>query len=137
MRVVNGSGGQLYQALSAAFQGVAEQYDRRLRMVIETPRQWEAGFGVTERKNGETVVGSYRNIVDLGSLRDSQRYLVSGLKAVYLWDGDGKTPAVLVHDGYTTRSGKKIPARRWTVEAAQELRIPETFSLTFKRLRNA
>jgi hypothetical protein len=136
MDIVDNDRGRLMQDLSLSFGATAQRYAQQLQATIQNPRQWDPGFGITYRKNGQVVYGSYRNIVDEGNLANSQQHVVKKFRALYWWTGNGVTPAVLVHDGWTTTTGKKIPARRWTVEAAQGLNIPNQFSVEFRRRRN-
>lgn len=76
----------------------------------------------TERKNGERV-GSPRDIVDTGQLRDSQRREnVSEETTDFVWTGgDGRAYALEVHDGYTSRGGNRMPARPFTDETIAQI----------------
>lgn len=114
-----------------AFDAAVEQYDKANHDVIQNPRYW-GDFGVTHRKNGDVVAGGYRDIVDLANLDGSQKVeKVSDFVARFSWDGLGETPVALVHEGYTTTTGKTVPARRWTRVSAMEGRIGEAFRDAF------
>lgn len=72
----------------------------------------------TKRKSGE-IVSSPRNLVDLGNLRDSKVIARSsdGNAAEFSWD----VPySLAVHEGYTTKTGKDVPPRRWTEKGIEE-----------------
>ena len=57
--------------IDSIVKAIAEQFDHQCREAIEaTMWQWDR---VTHRSNGQ-VVGSPRDIVDTGALRDSQSY---------------------------------------------------------------
>jgi hypothetical protein len=115
-----------------AFQKAVEHYDAKNREIIEQPRNWAGEWRVTYRRSGEVVSGGYRNIVDLGNLKDSQSVtFVNPFLAVFQWDGKGETPAPLVHEGFTLPSGREIPARRWTREALLESEIEMIFAKNF------
>lgn len=132
MRVIRNNTAQVKASLERAFAKTAVDYADRMQTVITDPRQWPAGFGTTHRRNGQTVVGSFRNIEDLGNLLRSQQFSVSGFLARYQWDGNGQTPVVLVHEGYTTKTGKRIPPRRWTIQALQEIDLSGRFVSHFR-----
>lgn len=87
-------------------QAIGEGYQEE----IESP-QW-TWLRVTKRKSG-AVVGSPRDIVDLGNLKNSQQLFISetDLEFHYVWDGNGETPAVTVHEGIPDKG--YLP-RRWT-----------------------
>lgn len=102
-----------------------------IQYVIETPQQWDEGFGVTKRKSGEVVIGSFRNIKDLANLQESQVMDRQGFKTVWEWDGKGETPVVLVHEGYTLASGNRIPARRFTEEGVKKVDVRKEFEEGF------
>jgi hypothetical protein len=115
-----------------AFLACVDAYDAANQQAIETPRQWPSGFGTTHRRNGEVVVGSYRNIVDLGNLQASQKVeVLSDGISQFTWDGKGETPVALVHEGHATKGGGYVPARRWTAIAAAEARLGEVFKDNF------
>lgn len=112
---------RLKQKLLAGVDAVNNAYQSAMTTVISEPRQWPYGFGITYRQNGEVVEGSFRNIVDLANLKNSQSMIREGMRTTYQWDGMGETPPIIVHEGATLPSGKQIPPRRWTEVAADEL----------------
>lgn len=122
----------LRERFIAAFQTSAHAYEQQLQTVFYSPRQWPPGFGTTYRKNGEVVTGSYRNIYDLGNAARSQQASIGQTSATYSWDGQGKTPMVVVHEGATLRNGNRIPARRFTLVAAFEAQLPQVFAAAFR-----
>ena len=119
-------------AAANAFAKSVEHYGEKNKEVIENPRNWGGNWGTTYRKSGEVVTGGFRNIVDLGNLKDSQKItFVNPFLATIEWDGKGETPAPLVHEGYMTATGKEIPARPWTRYALLESEIESTFKNSF------
>lgn len=76
----------------------------------------------TIRANG-SVAGSPRDIVDLGGLRDSQtRENQSQYSVDFVWTGGGgKSYALEVHDGYTSKGGQNLPARSFTDSTVSRL----------------
>lgn len=109
-------------------------YDLGNRLAIEQTFNWGkygGGFGVTLRKNGEVVVGDNRNIRDLGNLANSQTIIPLPHGAIFQWDGNGVTPAAIVHEGATFSNGSSIPPRPWTTEALWRADLLGTFIETF------
>lgn len=120
--------------LVKGFNKALDAYDRQCHDVIQNPREWSGDWGTTHRKNGEFVTGGNRNIVDVANLDESQRVdRTSEFSAELSWDGNGETPAALVHEGYTTKSGKTIPARRWTEVAASEIDLANIIQEEFRK----
>ena len=76
----------------------------------------------TKRRSGPTV-GSPRDIVDLGGLRNSQkRENISEDHTAFVWTGgEGKAYALEVHDGYSSKAGNRMPARPFTEETIAKL----------------
>jgi len=107
--------------------------DGAIQETIIQPQQWPEGFGTTFRKSGEIVVGSFRNILDLGNLQKSQNVTREGFKTIFEWDGSGETPPVLVHEGFTHRSGKQVPPRRFTEEGIKKVDVRKEFLEGFNR----
>ena len=122
----------LEDRILSGIDAVSNAIDDAIHEVIETPSQWDEGFGVTRRRNGEIVVGSYRNIVDLGNLDQSQEMTRDGLKTTWEWDGLGETPAVLVYTGYTTKNGR-VPGRQFPERGIDKVDIQEVFNQGFKQ----
>jgi len=62
------------------------QFDDKLREVISTPRNW-AGFegSITQRQNGETVIGAFRNIIDTSELASSQTTAITNGSLAVSW----------------------------------------------------
>ena len=71
----------------------------------------------TKRRSGPTV-GSPRDIVDLGGLRNSQiREGMGEDRTAFVWTGgEGKAYALEVHDGYSSKAGNRVPPRPFTEE---------------------
>lgn len=122
----------LEDRILSGIDAVSNTIDDAIHEVIETPSQWDEGFGVTRRKNGEIVVGSYRNIVDLGNLDQSQEMTRDGLKTTWEWDGLGETPAVLVYTGYTTKNGR-VPGRQFPEKGVDQVDIQGVFNQGFNQ----
>lgn len=121
----------LKKTVEKAFKQTAEAYDRANKEVIQQPRDWGSGFGVTKRRNGEVVIGGYRNIVDLGNLKDGQTLsFTKPLTATYEWQSN-ETPVSLVYWGYRTKNGF-VPSRKWTEEALKEIDLSQVFIISFK-----
>lgn len=132
MRIVSNRS-EIRKRLLHAFDAATDAYDKANRKVISDARDWGSGFGTTHRRNGEVVVGGYRNIVDLENLAQSQKVEPIGDgKARFSWDGNGETPAAIVHEGATLQNGTQLPARRWTRISAIEGRIGEAFKEGFE-----
>lgn len=76
----------------------------------------------TKRRSGPTV-GSPRDIVDLGGLRNSQKRENTGEgHTAFVWTGgEGKAYALEVHDGYSSKAGNRMPARPFTEETIAKL----------------
>jgi hypothetical protein len=108
---------------------MGDRYDQQLHVVIRQPRNWPTGFGTTYRENGEVVKGSFRNVFDTGELDNSQsiQHLPRGSR--HAWTAPH---AVIVHEGATLSNGTRIPARRFTYQAAMEARLGEVFAQAFR-----
>lgn len=117
----------LNERIIAGMDNLSDAIDREINHVIVTPQQWPEGFGTTYRRSGEVVTGSFRNILDLANLEKSQKMTREGFKTTYEWDGSGETPPVLVHEGFTHRSGTQIPPRRFTEEGIKRVDIRKEF----------
>lgn len=125
-------------AFGRVFEGAMDWADEDFRREIETIK-WpknEPWPNKTIRSNGEEV-GSPRDIVDTGGLRDSQkRENQTALNTDFVWTGgDGKAYALEVHDGYTSKGGQRMPARPFTEDTVFRLNsIVE--SLIIEEVRN-
>ena len=90
----------------------------------------------TKRRSGSTV-GSPRNIVDLGGLRNSQKREGMGEdRTAFVWTGgEGEAYALEVHDGYSSKAGNRVPARPFT--EATITKLDEVIGgLTSREVRN-
>lgn len=121
----------LNRILKKSFDQTAKRYNEKNKEIIQNPRDWGGGFGTTYRRNGEIVVGGYRNILDLGNLNKSQKMTINQFSAIYEWSGNGETPAPLVYFGHVTRDGGFVPGRPWADVAANELNLSQTFANYF------
>jgi hypothetical protein len=99
---------QIERVCVAALESLVEDLAVKFRELIESPVfAWP---GATVRQSGE-VVGSPRNIVDLGNLRDSQEtQRLSAAAFRYSWD---VLYAAYVFYGYTLLNGESRPGRDW------------------------
>jgi hypothetical protein len=85
----------------------------------------------TRRRNG-SVVGSPRNIVDLGGLRRSQeRKRSSATELTYRWNAPY---AALVLTGYETSRGTIVPGRNWITPALEARPLDAFFAQQWARL---
>lgn len=85
----------------------------------------------TRRRNG-SVVGSPRNIVDLGGLRRSQeRKRSSATELTYSWNAPY---AALVLTGYETSRGTIVPGRNWIKPALEARPLDAFFAQQWARL---
>lgn len=114
---------RILQGFRASVTAIEQQVKRE----IEEPK-W-AYPRETQRRNGD-VVGSPRDIVDTGELRDS---LYSTVLSDFTAQVATKAPhSVFVHEGYFTTTGKEVPARpylRTGVDQADRLGlIQEAFN---------
>lgn len=100
------------RAIAKGFQKTVETYATENEVAIESEIwKWD---GYTLRKNGD-LVGSPRDIVDTGELRDSQQEPVypTPTTAKIEWTAEH---ALGVHEGFDS-AGNPMPARPWTEEA--------------------
>lgn len=105
-----------------AFSRVVDSLAEECQNVIEETRNW-GDFGETKRQSGEVVDGGKRNIVDTGELRDSQHVeRIDNTVANIVYDAPY---AVFVYGGYTTKSGTRVPGRRWGKVAADRLNLDQ------------
>lgn len=124
----------LKQTVEKAFNKTVVAFDDKNQEVISEPRNWGSGFGVTRRRNGETVIGGFRNIVDLGNLKDSQEVTFPDkLTAQFEWTGNEETPVVPVYFGYRTKNGF-VPSRPWVDVSVEELDLGAVFAENFNGL---
>jgi hypothetical protein len=103
------------QGFRATAQRLAEQHQVEMRA-----EQWDWPRE-TQRKNGE-VVGNPRNIVDEGSLVESQAVVqIDANNIAIVYD---VPHAMINHEG----DGNNRPGRPWTVVALQNLDIVQVFN---------
>ena len=102
---------KILEKVRADFELAVKEYAKQNTAVFNQPLQWDQGFGTTRRLNGEIVSGSFRNIVDLGDLRDSQKLTKLSPDAFSLtWTSDY---AKYVYFGFITSAGNFVPGRPW------------------------
>lgn len=115
----------LDRAADRAFRKTVQKVEGQLRQAFEDPVwNWK---GQTQRHNGE-LVGSPRNIVDTGKLRDSQqpaRY-PRPLAAQIAWSAD-HAAAVFLGAVYRTRD-YSLPARNLPRRVLNEMDVAELFN---------
>jgi uncharacterized protein with gpF-like domain len=111
--------------LTAYDKVIYPQFKEEMKAVnYEWPRQ-------TRRRNGQTV-GSPRNIVDLGTLMNSQeRIRDSATQLTYRWNAPY---AALVLTGYTTSRGTVVPGRNWIKPALDAVPLDQFFAREWRRL---
>lgn len=104
--------------IQGAFEATVDRYAAACQDAFRDPvHNWPRE---TKRRNG-SIVASPRDITDTGKLQNSQQApKFDGLQAEIIWDAPH---ALITHEG----DGGNRPARRWTVTAAQNLDITETF----------
>ena len=115
--------------------------DQQLKEEIRRPQfKWESEDGeprLTRRRNGQ-VVGSPRNIVDLGGFLRSQRSdRPSATELRFTWDAKsdkGFSYAPLILTGYTTSKGTLVPGRNWIKPALQAVPLERYFADEWKKL---
>jgi hypothetical protein len=95
------------KAAAAIFQILNARFQAALAAPVY---EWNPGVNTT-RSNGQTV-GSPRNIVDTGLLRQSNTGPeINGLRVRYRWNAPY---AVAVHEGAQLENGTVLPPRPWT-----------------------
>ena len=127
------------QVMQAALERVLAQLDVDLdELFLEDKWPWMGGL--TQRRSGE-VVGSPRNIYDLGNLyrSETQRTEQAGTRIIHTreWEAiseSGQDYAPAVHDGTS-----KTDARPWTdrIKVEKEQIYAQLFAEEFARLFNA
>ena len=111
---------RLEAAVGRVFKKAMDWAEEDFRREIEEAKwKWP---GETKRRN-KTTAGSPRDIVDLGGLRDSQRREnISEDRTDFIWTGgEGKSYALEVHDGYTSKSGNRVLPRPFTENTISRL----------------
>lgn len=116
--------------LEPLFVAIERAFIRTINILIDEldnqlkSKKWDWDGTITVRRSGE-IVGSPRNIVDLGGLLRSLQVIEINknfFEIVY-----DTVYASLVHEGYTTSTGKRKPARPWVEEALREIDIRAVF----------
>lgn len=129
------------QFISARVPIILRQYDAVIFPVFKTEIS-TAQFPwprTTVRRNGQ-VVGSPRDIVDLGRLRASQQRFTlgaAGLSLGYRWGGPQAPYAPLVLTGYVTSRGSVVPGRDWILPALNRHPLDVFFAQQWRRLSGA
>lgn len=103
--------GNARKASEQAARAVFQILNARFQAALSAPvYDWRTGV-TTIRSNGQAV-GSPRNIIDTGLLRQSNTGpQIDGLKVRYAWTTEY---AAAVHEGAVLRNGTILPARPWT-----------------------
>ena len=115
---------EIEQAILKAFDATVKYFKQEMTRQLETVK-WQWDGTITIRRNGQAV-GSPRDIVDTKKLRDSlfeNRLAENFAELIY-----GTIYAALVHEGYTTSTGKRKPARPWIIEAVDESNLLQFFA---------
>lgn len=129
------------QFISARVPIILRQYDAVIFPAFKTEIS-TAQFPwprTTVRRNGQ-VVGSPRDIVDLGRLRASQQRFTlgaAGLSLGYRWGGPQAPYAPLVLTGYVTSRGSVVPGRDWILPALNRHPLDAFFAQQWRRLSGA
>lgn len=129
------------QFISARVPIILRQYDAVIFPAFKTEIS-TAQFPwprTTVRRNGQ-VVGSPRDIVDLGRLRASQQRFTlgaAGLSLGYRWGGPQAPYAPLVLTGYVTSRGSVVPGRDWILPALNRHPLDVFFAQQWRRLSGA
>lgn len=107
----------LERRLRKGFKNASDAFDRANQEAIRVPRVW-AGFetSVTYRKNGEVIIGAYRDIVDDEDTANSQQMFQGDFITTYSWGSTGDTPVQLVYFG-DRRYDTYFAGRDWVQEA--------------------
>ena len=103
--------------------------DEQLKAEIRSPQfDWPRE---TRRRNRQ-VVGSPRDIVDLGNLlRSQKRDRPSATQLRFIWDAPYSP---LVFNGYTTNRGTVVPGRDWIKPALKAVPLEQFFAREWRRL---
>jgi len=124
------NGAQLVQRARFVFGDYCTQlYPKFQESITQQKFEWPQ---VTIRKNGQ-VVTSPRNIVDTGAFKLSQeRTMLNATTCLYTWNVPYSS---LILTGYTTKTGKIMPARDWISPVLKdEFPMERFFENEWKRL---
>lgn len=116
------------KAVPVALDEVADKLNDEFQAQIEEVKwTWP---NETKRKKGPPVT-SPRNIVDVGTLRDSQtRENVGPLTVEWTWKTDY---SAVVHNGPRLVDGQRYKHRPWTEHAEKEVQPLKTFADRLRR----
>lgn len=120
---------QLKLRIPAIMTAYGKVIDQELKQSIQTVQfSWPRE---TKRKN-RSVVGSPRDIVDLGGfLRSQRRDRPDATTLQFTWN----TPyAPLILTGYTTRKGTVVPGRDWIKPALEAQPLDRFFAAEWRKL---
>lgn len=129
---------QLKLRIPTILRSYGDVMDRQLKEEIKAvqfpwPRE-------TRRRNGK-VVGSPRDIVDLGKfLRSQRRDYPSATDLVFTWDAKNKQGSMyagLILTGYTTKRGTVVPGRNWIKPALDKHPLDAFFIREWRNLANS
>jgi len=111
---------RLEAAVGRVFKKAMDWAEEDFRREIES-KKW--GWPSETKRRNKATVNSPRDIVDLAGLRDSQkRENIGDNVTVFTWTGgEGRSYALEVHDGYTSKGGVDMPARAFTDETISRL----------------
>lgn len=126
---------QLRLRVPAILTAYGKVLDQELKEQIQLPQfPWP---NTTRRRSGR-VVGSPRDIVDLGGfLRSQRRDRPDATTLRFTWDAksdEGFPYAPLILRGYTTRKGTVVPGRDWIGPALEKQPLDRFFATEWKRL---
>lgn len=100
---------QATEAMQLAFRSSMGELDAQFDDAIASS-VWAWPRNTRRRRGG--LVGSPRNIIDEGNLRQTSVWgLTTPLSARFRWSAPYSTA---VHEGATLRNGTRLPARPWT-----------------------
>lgn len=128
MATVNLNWRQLDAAISKAFRDVADEFAEANQDAIASPVFSHPNSTLRTGGGRVRLVGSPRDKVDSGALLESQqppRFERRGNVFVIAWTAPY---SFFQHEGYTTRSGRVIPAARWTLIAMQRYPLTQNFA---------
>jgi hypothetical protein len=118
---------KIIRELGQAFRNTTKELDKGYRDLFNKPFwNWN---GTTKRSSGRTV-GSPRNVVDTGELRDSQDFQTTSnsptrIRVRFSWRSEHALPVFL---GVTYKNGHVAPARNVPVIGLQLFDLPSRFS---------
>lgn len=114
---------RLERLINRAFKETVDEFVSELSRQLEAVK-WSWDGTITVRRSGQ-VVGSPRDIIDTGALRNSLNVIERDPKFYELiYD---RIYAELVHEGYRTSTGRQKPPRPWVETAVSELDLKAVF----------